>query len=533
MPTTETNKYLGDGKLMRNYGWVQNTSNLSTIRDTVELVPEEGMNHNVLMRAIYTSRMARGEIKKKWTWDARCRIKAICASGMVEIDRAKQGYRLTALGKELCNAPKSDKYFKKMRLLTPEEIELFQQGFLTNTPVIRVLSILNDSRKSSNTPLSKYDVGSQLGFVGDIGFTHYEAEFVVQSGRKFNDAEGDADKWARTIISWLVQVGWVNKSGSKDVLGQNLILFTTTNEVDRVLQYAARSTVKYIPQEMLCSDHHPFAEIIQQRRVSILEMLVKNPYMSISEMVETMKKAEIDTDEETLAFDVINLRQAGIQISKERSYYRLTDKIKLDIILEKPVSLQRKVDGIEKQIEHYVAVYADSVPTRLVDNAIRYGYDGTNSAALFEMTIDKLFSFMGYESQCLGQGHGRVADVLAKYRDAQYAKSYALIIDTKAYEKYAFPVGDIRKMKEYIGLHGDALLQDRIPRHAFAFISMDFTKPDDKLEEIAVDTAISGTAIDVFSLLELSSKVSQQMVSISDLYPHFTNNKRFSCSTIV
>lgn len=48
-------------------------------------------------------------------------------------------------------------------------------------------------------------------------------------------------------------------------------------------------------------------------------------------------------------------------------------------------------------------VYEDSLPSRLVDNLIRYGYDGTNSAALFEMTVEKLFSFMGYEAQCLGK----------------------------------------------------------------------------------------------------------------------------------
>jgi len=120
-------------------------------------------------------------------------------------------------------------------------------------------------------------------------------------------------------------------------------------------------------------------------------------------MVEAMKILEIDTDEETLAFDIINLRQAGIQISKDRSYYHMTDKINLDVPTQQFSATRRKVDGVEKQIEHYVTTYADSIPTRLVDNIIRYGYDGTNSAALFEMTVDKLFSFMGYESKCLGQ----------------------------------------------------------------------------------------------------------------------------------
>lgn len=529
MPGTETNQYAGNGKLMKNYGWVQNTSNLSTVRDTVELLPIESINHNEMMRRILAFRTERGDIKKRWTWDARCRIKAICATGMVEIDRDCQGYRLTELGKQLCTAPKSTVLSRGIRVLSNEEKEIFKKGLLTNPPVIRVLTILNDSRKNGNGPLSKYDVGSQLGFVGDIGFTHFEAEFVALSGKSFNDAEGDADKWARTIISWLQQVGWVTKCDSIDVYGKSLPTYTTVYEVDRVLQYAAASTTKYVPQEMLCSDHHPFTEVVQQRRVAILKRLSRSPYLPISQLLEQVKADGIDTDEETLAFDILNLQQAGIRIYKERSFYKLADKINLDEIKER-IPLHQQVGGIEKQIEHYVTIYADSLPVRLVDNLIRYGYDGTNSAALFEMTIDKFFSNMGYESQCLGQGHGRVADVIAKYRAPLNPMSYGLIIDAKAYEKYTFPAGDVRKMKEYIGLHGAELMQDMIPRHAFAFISMDFSEPDEKLQEIATDTAVNGTAIDVYSLLELGSKVAKHELSIADLYGAFTTNKLFVCS---
>ena len=531
MSSAANGAYYGVRKLITNYGSVQNTSNLSTVRDTVELVAKDGMNHNALMRAIFEHRTELGDIRKKWTWDARCRIKAICACGMVELDRDLQGYRLTPLGQELCESSKSSILYRGKRILSDDEKAIFRKGLLTNPPVLRVLNILNENRKNGNGSMSKYDVGSKLGFVGDVGFTHFEAEFVARSGKSFNDAEGDADKWARTILSWLSQVDWVIKVESADVLGKSLPLYTTVYEVDRVLQYPARSTIKYIPQEMLCSDHHPFADVVQQRRVAILKILSNKPYMAIADLLSAVIELGIDTDEETLAFDVLNLRQAGIQISKERSFYRLTDKIKLDIIPEqKPVTLQQKVDGIEKQIEHYVMVYEDSLPSRLVDNLIRYGYDGTNSASLFEMTVEKLFSFMGYEAQCLGQGHGRVADVIAKYRDSFYAKSYGLIIDTKAYEKYNFPAGDVRKMKEYIVLHGAELMQDMIPRHAFAFISMAFTTPDGPLVEIANDTAVNGTAIDVFSLMELSSKVAKQEVSIAEIYPKFTTNKMFVCA---
>lgn len=530
MAATETNQYAGMGKLMKNYGWVQNTSNLSTVRDTVALVPEESINHNELMRRIYVYRTELGNIKKKWTWDARCRIKAICATGMVEIDRDCQGYHLTELGQQLCDAPKSETMSRGNRVLSDEEKELFRKGLLTNPPVIRVLTILNDSRKSGNGPMTKYDVGSQLGFVGDVGFTHFEAEFVARSGKSFNDAEGDADKWARTIISWLQQVGWVIKCDPIEVYGKKLPTYTTVYEVDRVLQYAAASTVKYIPQEMLCSDHHPFTEVVQQRRTAILKRLSKRPYLPMLQLLEQVKADGIDTDEETLAFDILNLQQAGIRIFRERSFYRLADKINLDEAKENAPPLHQQVGGLEKQIEHYVTVYADCLPTRLVDNLIRYGYDGTNSAALFEMTIDKFFSNMGYESQCLGQGHGRVADVIVKYRAPSYPKSYGLIIDAKAYEKYPFPAGDVRKMKEYIDLHGVELLQDMIPRHAFAFISMDFTNPDEKLEEIAKDTAVHGTAIDVFTLLKLGSKVAKRELSISELYDSFITDKLYVCA---
>ncbi len=249
---------------------------------------------------------------------------------------------------------------------------------------------------------------------------------------------------------------------------------------------------------------------------------------NISELLAAVIALGIDTDEETLGFDILNLRQAGIHISKEQTFYRLMDTIKLDIVPEqKPLTIQQKVAGIEKQIEHYVMVYEDSLPPKLVDNLIRYGYDGTNSATLFEATIATLFSFMGYETQNLGQGHGRVADVIAKYRDSFYSKSYGLIIDTKAYEKYTFLSGDVRKMKEYILLHGKELLQDMIPQHAFAFISMAFNSPDEHLNEIARDTGINGTAIDVFTLLELGSKVMKQELSIAKLYPKFSTNKQF------
>lgn len=148
MPATDNIGYTGKSQLMDNYGWVQNTSNLSTIRDTVDLIPSEGVDHNSLMRSIYSFRKERGDLRSKWTWDARCRIKAICATGMVELDRTIAGYKLSTLGEELKAAPSGTSFYRGKRMLSSEEIEIFRKGLLTNPPVIRVLTVLNDSRRN-------------------------------------------------------------------------------------------------------------------------------------------------------------------------------------------------------------------------------------------------------------------------------------------------------------------------------------------------------------------------------------------------
>ena len=258
---------------MDNYGWVQNSSNLSTVRDTVDLIPAQGLSHNELMRAIHDQRAARGDLPSRWTWDARCRIKAVCAAGMAELDRPRQGYRLTELGTALQSAARAEEQGRKRRPLSPEEQELFRKGLLTNPPVVRVLSLLQEARLEGRGPLSKYEVGGGLGFVGDTGFTHYTADYVAASGRGFGNMEGDADKWARTILSWLMQVGWAQAAPPVVLKGQSLARYSPVDGVDRVLRYQVRSAVKYVPQEMLCSAHHSFAGLIQRRRVALLEAL--------------------------------------------------------------------------------------------------------------------------------------------------------------------------------------------------------------------------------------------------------------------
>lgn len=511
-------------KLMPNYGWVQNTSNLSTIRDTVDLVPEHGIRHEDLLIAINKYRQASGRLPKLWSWDARCRIKAIHATGLVKLNRNIQGYELTAIGRQLKSCLKSKKTKRGFRVLSDQEVSIFKKGLLTNPPVIRVLRLLFEDYRGKNEGLSKYDIGMQLGFVGDIGFTHIDPQWIASQGYSFNNKEGDADKWARTILSWLLQVGWAKEKGYRQISGKKLTLYTVDDSVERVLRYDMKSITRNVPSEMLCSNHHPFPKLIQKRRTLIIKSLLADA-LSLEQLTKKLISAGIEADNTVCEFEIINLRNAGFTITKDGGYYKLTDKIKLDIPVI-PDSRKENITGIEKLIENLVVKYENTIPSKLVDHLIRFGYDGGKSTE-FESNVSEFFNFLGYETKYFGQGHGRVTDVLVKYKDqSAYANSYGIILDAKATSgTYAFHANDKRKMIEYIRTHGPQLLSENIPNHAFSFISSQFVEDvRPHLEEIKAITNISGCAIPIIILLEMGNKIIRQEFRINGLYKKFITN---------
>lgn len=512
--------------LLPNYGWVQNTSNLSTVRDTIELVPDEGILHIDLRDNIISVRRQQGHAFKSGSWDARCRIKAIHATGLVTLNRHIQGYDLTELGRQLKVAAKSDRYFRRKRMLSQGEIDIFRKGLLTNPPVIRILDLLNQDRQGSNAGLSKYDLGGQLGFVGDTGFTHIDPYWVAKNGLSFNDKEGDADKWARTILSWLKQVGWVADGDKKEFGGRTLQLFKSEPEVNNVLRYDALRIARNVPSEMLCSHHHTFEKLLQKRRTIVIDCL--NSETTLDSIVTRLSSENIQANPDTVKFDIIGLENSGFRIEESGGYYKHKDSIVLDVHEVADVG-DAEAEETEALIKKLVVEYEDTIPPKYVDHLIRFGYDG-NEGTRFEGIVAEYFRFIGYETDYLGQGKGRVTDVIAKYKNPHvYAKSYGLIIDAKATSgQYSFPVGDKRKMKEYIRKHGPELLKEGIPNHAFSFVSSDFISEICKhLDEIKEDTEIYGAAISVETLLKLGDSLRTQRLSIEDIYPRFTTNQLF------
>lgn len=528
------NSYKSDGSLLPNYGWVQNTSNLSTIREVVEILALKGkhLNHNALMRAILEYRLSKQNIKKKWVWDARCRIKAAVATGMLTIDRTLQGYRLSALGEELINSEKDLTLERGKLKLSNDAIGAFRKGMLTNPPVIRVLRLLNKARKDQH-PMSKYDVGGELGFLGDVGFTHFDAEYVANSGYSFNDKEGDSDKWARTLISWLIQVGWAEKTTSKKINGQRLQCYFATEAADKVLRYDAKSATKNIPQEMLCSEHHPFSKPIQKRRAAELKILANRKLRSVASTVTELQALGVALDEETLEYDITNLQRAGIDIVIDNGYIKLADAINLSENEQQYIADDVNKDQTDRDVQHYSRIYEHDIPLALINNLIINVHcnkekGDSGKAQLFESAVGEFYKFIGFDTTILGQGHGRVADVLVKHPDeARPMKSFAIIVDSKAYDCYKFPLGDVRKMKEYINRHIKELSEEHIIQYAFAFVSWTFTIPNEHLKEIANDTEVHGTAITVPDLLKMGARKVRQEIGPEEIYKMHTTDLLF------
>jgi hypothetical protein len=114
---------------------------------------------------------------------------------------------------------------------------------------------------------------------------------------------------------------------------------------------------------------------------------------------------------------------------------------------------------------------------------------GTSIARAFEKNINAAFTILGFETQLLGQGAGRVQDGLALAPD----ESYAILWDAKA-RQGAYRMGtDDRVIREYVMTQSREIKKRRHLRNLYYFIvSSDFQDEfDDLIRGLKMDTNIN------------------------------------------
>lgn len=165
---------------------------------------------------------------------------------------------------------------------------------------------------------------------------------------------------------------------------------------------------------------------------------------------------------------------------------------------EKPVkeTLEKTVKVIhpkseEKELpESYIPPIVSILPRLAINDPELENVCKDNKFAIekvFENRIDILFKMLGYETEALGQGHGRVPDGIAISPEFQYAIGY----DAKV-RKDPYSIGtDERAFKEYINWIFDHLKRKGIRRIYFFVISGSFSGDhNDVIKSIKMDTDV-------------------------------------------
>lgn len=112
---------------------------------------------------------------------------------------------------------------------------------------------------------------------------------------------------------------------------------------------------------------------------------------------------------------------------------------------------------------------------------------GSSIEVVFEKRIDVLFKMLGYETEALGHGHGRVPDGIAICREFHYA----ILYDAKVRQNpYSMGI-DERAIREYIYGQTDRLRKLGMKQIYFMVISSSFSGDhDDVIRSIKMDTDV-------------------------------------------
>ena len=283
-------------------------------------------------------------IKKPYTddWTAEGFLRWAISCGLLEYVKDDDKCKITPLGEELANAPDN----------SPAETEALTKALLSYPPVIRILSLLEAQDEQT-----KFDLGSKLGFKGEMGFTSmpqdaYLCDYceATTAGERTNvrsNEEGDSDKYARGIASWCMQMGWV-ESNQKDVTETyrrksytaKLQTYSITRKGEKALIKARGNSsnprlARVLMFEMLASNKVSSANYLRFVRACIIKALTSSD-KSTDQLKEALKGYELDVDDTAIKDHIEGLISIGLEITENAGKYRLLDKIEcLEIAIER------------------------------------------------------------------------------------------------------------------------------------------------------------------------------------------------------
>ena len=556
IPTHNTN--------FRAFGWVQDPSNLRSLCDVVAVFDANSEKHKDLIHNIIPKlveerdgrndiieALQRTPLKIKYAqlvgtsftprsmsrcngiiqatvkgqgrdfigdWPADNFLRWAHCFGFIKYDYTDDTFEITNKGLELTNARETGETLSEI------EKELLINAVLAYPPAIRILNLLSETE---DTHLTKFEIGQQLGFIGEDGFTSMPQKIFVRSlanaeakERKTMKAdwEGSSDKYARTIASWLEKLGLVEKnpkiitvlSAGKEyteTIGQSYMI--TANGITATRKANGKSKHKRIAKNVcweMLSTKGSDREYLRTRRAFILKYLSENKNsVSVFNIINYLKTANINESENTILDDIKGLQNIGINILEKDNSFLVDDEIN-DFIIPLPQSLTKSDLAETKEIIREKMSNLSHEYLALIDLA----YDSKQNR-LFEMkTLDLLTEECNYQG--LHLGGSRKPDGII-YTNSNKCK-YGVIIDTKAYSKgYNLPISQADEMERYIGENQTRNekvnpnkwwehFADDVNEFYFMFVSGHFIGNfKSQIERISRNKGINGAALAVTNLL--------------------------------
>lgn len=465
-------------------------------------------------------------------WPADSFLRWAISIGMLDYDRDNDSCSISELGFSYATSKDG----------SDEEYEILTQAFLSYPPVCRILNLL-----SNGQVMTKFEIGSQLGFVGESGFTSIPQHLILQGLREaatpeernklLSDTEGTSDKYVRTICAWLKGMDWViqlpktvsaNINGNKysDTITQAYQLTLKGKKIAKHTTGASKykRIDKRVLWDMLATKTSD-RNYLRNRRTYLIQYL-SSSYRTLEEVKAYLATLGLEEDVSTIADDVKGLVNIGLNVSKNGNMYNIKDTIiDLDIpnktknVIEKS-NLSALKDEIRKQLIH-----VDHKYLVLID----LGFDGNADRDYEIETADLLTSELDFKGGRLGDT--RKPDVCV------YHDKNGLIIDNKAYGKgYSLPIKQADEMARYLEENQKRsktlnpnewwkVFDDNVTEFIFAFVSGAFTGGfKDRIQNIYQRSNVKGAAINSVNLLLLAEEIKLGRLGYREAVERFNCN---------
>lgn len=465
-------------------------------------------------------------------WPADSFLRWAISIGMLDYDRENDSCSISELGFSYAISKDG----------SDEEYEILTQAFLSYPPFCRILNLL-----SNGQVMTKFEIGSQLGFVGEAGFTSIPQHLILQGLREaatpeernklLSDTEGTSDKYVRTICAWLKGMDWViqlpktvsaNINGNEysDTIAQAYQLTLKGKKIAKHTTGASKykRIDKRVLWDMLATKTSD-RNYLRNRRTYLIQYL-SSSYRTLEEVKAYLATLGLEEDVSTIADDVKGLVNIGLNVSKNGNKYNIKDTIiGLDIpnktknVIEKS-NLSVLKDEIRKQLIHVNHKYLV-----LID----LGFDGNADRDYEIETADLLTSELDFKGGRLGDT--RKPDVCV------YHDKNGLIIDNKAYGKgYSLPIKQADEMARYLEENQKRsktlnpnewwkVFDDNVTEFNFAFVSGAFTGGfKDRIQNIYQRSNVKGAAINSVNLLLLAEEIKSGRLNYKEALNRFNCN---------